>query len=217
MKLLPLMVGWFALNLPSGLGLYYLSNTVLTTGQQVFLRKLGGAVQSGRSLRKTLKHQSLAWAQLLLARLHPPPQSTRAHWKSAYRAWPFFSTPCTKRTLPLTRHDAVPCKAASTFCDKFSHAVSGAADKDFNLGPINVGQARHTGAVAGPVQPFKVPKTEISHPPAKHVLGLCLLSLSWLCGMRRPQLCGQQLCCVRPSKLLKVPPERTPAAQETST
>ena len=40
---LPLMVGWFALNVPSGLGLYYLSNTLVTTGQQVWLRKLGGA------------------------------------------------------------------------------------------------------------------------------------------------------------------------------
>ncbi|KAL6784384.1 ALB3A [Auxenochlorella protothecoides x Auxenochlorella symbiontica] len=41
--LLPLMVGYFALCVPSGLSLYYLSNTVLTSGQQIFLRKLGGA------------------------------------------------------------------------------------------------------------------------------------------------------------------------------
>jgi len=40
---LPLMVGWFALNLPAGLSLYYFSNTVMTSGQQIFLRKLGGA------------------------------------------------------------------------------------------------------------------------------------------------------------------------------
>ncbi len=37
------MVGWFSLNVPSGLGLYYLSNTFITTAQQVWLRKLGGA------------------------------------------------------------------------------------------------------------------------------------------------------------------------------
>jgi hypothetical protein len=37
------MVGWFSLNVPSGLGLYYFSNTFFTTTQQVFLRKLGGA------------------------------------------------------------------------------------------------------------------------------------------------------------------------------
>ena len=41
-SLLPLMVGWFSLNVPSGLSLYYFSNTVLTSAQQVFLRKLGG-------------------------------------------------------------------------------------------------------------------------------------------------------------------------------
>lgn len=40
---LPLMVGWFALNVPSGLSLYYFSNTVFTSAQQIFLRKLGGA------------------------------------------------------------------------------------------------------------------------------------------------------------------------------
>jgi len=40
---LPLMVGWFALNVPSGLGLYYFSNTVLTSSIQIWLRKLGGA------------------------------------------------------------------------------------------------------------------------------------------------------------------------------
>lgn len=40
---LPLMVGWFALNVPSGLALYYFSNTLVTMGQQVYLRKLGGA------------------------------------------------------------------------------------------------------------------------------------------------------------------------------
>jgi len=42
-KFLPLMIGWFSLNVPSGLSLYYFSNTVLTMSQQIFLRKLGGA------------------------------------------------------------------------------------------------------------------------------------------------------------------------------
>ncbi|DBA88322.1 hypothetical protein WJX79_002979 [Trebouxia sp. C0005] len=40
---LPLMIGYFALQVPSGLSLYYFSNTVLTSGQQIWLRKLGGA------------------------------------------------------------------------------------------------------------------------------------------------------------------------------
>ncbi|PSC74090.1 ALBINO3 chloroplastic isoform X2 [Micractinium conductrix] len=42
-KVLPLMIGWFALNVPSGLSLYYFSNTVFTSAQQIYLKKLGGA------------------------------------------------------------------------------------------------------------------------------------------------------------------------------
>ena len=41
---LPFMVGWFALNVPSGLSLYYFANTVFTSGVQIWLRKLGGAL-----------------------------------------------------------------------------------------------------------------------------------------------------------------------------
>ena len=40
---LPLLVGWFALNVPSGIALYYFANTVLTSAVQIWLRKLGGA------------------------------------------------------------------------------------------------------------------------------------------------------------------------------
>ena len=47
LKFLPLMIGWFSLNLPSGLGLYYFANTALTTAQQIWLRKLGGAPPPG--------------------------------------------------------------------------------------------------------------------------------------------------------------------------
>lgn len=39
---LPFMVGWFSLNLPAGLSLYYFSNITLTSAQQIWLRKLGG-------------------------------------------------------------------------------------------------------------------------------------------------------------------------------
>ncbi|KAI7839536.1 hypothetical protein COHA_006718 [Chlorella ohadii] len=42
-KVLPLMIGWFALNVPSGLSLYYFANTVFTAAQQIYLKKLGGA------------------------------------------------------------------------------------------------------------------------------------------------------------------------------
>ncbi len=84
-KLLPLMIGWFALNVPSGLGLYYLSNTILTTGQQVFLRKLGGALQPVLGLLDT---SSLAWVQLLRAVLTPWPHSAPADRRPAGCAQP---------------------------------------------------------------------------------------------------------------------------------
>jgi len=38
LKFLPFMVGWFSLNVPSGLTLYWLVNNVLTTAQTVYLR-----------------------------------------------------------------------------------------------------------------------------------------------------------------------------------
>ncbi|QDZ22973.1 membrane protein insertase [Chloropicon primus] len=42
-KLLPLTLGWFSLNVPAGLTLYYFSNVSLLAAQQIYLRKLGGA------------------------------------------------------------------------------------------------------------------------------------------------------------------------------
>nr|GMD20325.1 inner membrane protein PPF-1, chloroplastic [Ipomoea batatas] len=42
-KFLPLMIGYFSLSVPSGLTIYWLTNNVLSTAQQVWLRKLGGA------------------------------------------------------------------------------------------------------------------------------------------------------------------------------
>ena len=38
LKFLPLMIGWFALNVPSGLTLYWFTNNILTVGQTVLLR-----------------------------------------------------------------------------------------------------------------------------------------------------------------------------------
>lgn len=43
LKFLPLIIGYFSLSVPSGLSLYWLTNNILSTGQQVWLRKLGGA------------------------------------------------------------------------------------------------------------------------------------------------------------------------------
>ncbi|KAK1314205.1 hypothetical protein QJS10_CPA06g01295 [Acorus calamus] len=50
MKLLPLLIGYFALSVPSGLSLYWLTNNVLSTAQQVWLQKLGGAKNPVRDL-----------------------------------------------------------------------------------------------------------------------------------------------------------------------
>lgn len=38
LKILPVMIGWFALNVPSGLTLYWFTNNILTTGQTLWLR-----------------------------------------------------------------------------------------------------------------------------------------------------------------------------------
>ncbi|KAJ6431047.1 hypothetical protein OIU84_018531 [Salix udensis] len=45
-KFLPLMIGYFSLSVPSGLSLYWLTNNILSTAQQVWLQKLGGAKNS---------------------------------------------------------------------------------------------------------------------------------------------------------------------------
>ncbi|GFZ00028.1 OxaA/YidC-like membrane insertion protein [Actinidia rufa] len=42
-KFLPLMIGYFSLSVPSGLSLYWFTNNILSTVQQVWLQKLGGA------------------------------------------------------------------------------------------------------------------------------------------------------------------------------
>lgn len=43
LKFLPLMIGYFSLSVPSGLGLYWLTNNILSTTQQIWFRKLGSA------------------------------------------------------------------------------------------------------------------------------------------------------------------------------
>ncbi|CAK9194953.1 unnamed protein product [Sphagnum troendelagicum] len=43
LKFLPLMIGYFSLSVPSGLSLYWFTNNILSTAQQVYLRQLGGA------------------------------------------------------------------------------------------------------------------------------------------------------------------------------
>ncbi|GAB2274342.1 Inner membrane protein PPF-1, chloroplastic [Dionaea muscipula] len=43
LKFLPLMIGYFSLSVPSGLSIYWFTNNILSTAQQVWLKKLGGA------------------------------------------------------------------------------------------------------------------------------------------------------------------------------
>ncbi|XP_059316362.1 ALBINO3-like protein 1, chloroplastic [Lycium ferocissimum] len=42
-KFLPLILGYFSLSVPSGLSLYWFTNNILSTAQQVWLQKFGGA------------------------------------------------------------------------------------------------------------------------------------------------------------------------------
>eukprot|EP01024_Parvocaulis_polyphysoides_P053889 TRINITY_DN539_c1_g3_i1.p1 TRINITY_DN539_c1_g3~~TRINITY_DN539_c1_g3_i1.p1 ORF type:complete len:458 (+),score=66.78 TRINITY_DN539_c1_g3_i1:68-1441(+) len=39
LKFIPIMIGWFSLNVPSGLALYWLTNNIISTGQQVWLKR----------------------------------------------------------------------------------------------------------------------------------------------------------------------------------
>lgn len=78
---LPLMIGWFALNVPSGLSLYYLTNTLLSAAQQVYLKKLGGAKVtlnelgpvtkpgSGRRLGECGRHACLIYVPMVLVEM----------------------------------------------------------------------------------------------------------------------------------------------------
>ena len=115
LKFLPLMIGWFSLNLPSGLGLYYFANTFLTTAQQIWLRKLGGVVWPG--------HKRSHVPNLVNKRMH-------------LLSGAGLSTDQCAHHLPM---------------------LAGASSKEFDLGPIGVGQGRRTGAAAAPLPPLDLP------------------------------------------------------------
>lgn len=59
---------YFALNVPAGLGLYWLTNNVLTTGQQVYLRNFGGA-----SVNVVLPDQKLKYGTAIRSGLKADP------------------------------------------------------------------------------------------------------------------------------------------------
>ncbi|CAM8967369.1 unnamed protein product [Rhodiola kirilowii] len=67
-KFLPLMIGYFSLSVPSGLSIYWFTNNILSTAQQVWLKRLGGAkpavnesgngiISAGRAKRLTPKEE----------------------------------------------------------------------------------------------------------------------------------------------------------------
>ena len=47
LKVLPLMLGYFSLNVPSGLTLYWLTNNILSTAQQIYLKRTVSAAAPG--------------------------------------------------------------------------------------------------------------------------------------------------------------------------
>ncbi|KAE8023591.1 hypothetical protein FH972_009268 [Carpinus fangiana] len=53
-KFLPLLIGYFALSVPSGLSLYWFTNNILSTAQQVWLQKLGVANISASTLAEDI-------------------------------------------------------------------------------------------------------------------------------------------------------------------
>ncbi|OMO81522.1 Membrane insertase OXA1/ALB3/YidC [Corchorus olitorius] len=69
-KFLPLMIGYFALSVPSGLSLYWLTNNILSSAQQVWLQKLGGAKNPAKQLNDDIIKQEQARLQKSLSELN---------------------------------------------------------------------------------------------------------------------------------------------------
>ncbi|CDP13271.1 unnamed protein product [Coffea canephora] len=62
-KFLPLMIGYFALSVPSGLSLYWFTNNILSTAQQVWLQKLGGAQNHLKQFNDDIVRKELSQMQ----------------------------------------------------------------------------------------------------------------------------------------------------------
>ncbi|CAI9093307.1 OLC1v1028777C1 [Oldenlandia corymbosa var. corymbosa] len=62
-RFLPLMIGYFALSVPSGLSLYWLTNNILSTAQQVYLQKLGGAENPMKQFNDDIAKKELSQIQ----------------------------------------------------------------------------------------------------------------------------------------------------------
>ncbi|KAL9332750.1 hypothetical protein ACSQ67_002360 [Phaseolus vulgaris] len=69
-KFLPLMIGYFSLSVPSGLSLYWLTNNILSTAQQVWLQKLGGAKNPVRQVPDDITKNDLTQVQKSISKLN---------------------------------------------------------------------------------------------------------------------------------------------------
>ncbi|XP_044489558.1 ALBINO3-like protein 1, chloroplastic [Mangifera indica] len=56
---LPFMIGYFSLSVPSGLSLYWFTNNILSTVQQVWLQKFGGAKNPIKIFSDSIKEEEL--------------------------------------------------------------------------------------------------------------------------------------------------------------
>ncbi|XP_061369914.1 ALBINO3-like protein 1, chloroplastic [Gastrolobium bilobum] len=69
-KVLPLMIGYFALSVPSGLSLYWLTNNILSTAQQTWLQKLGGAKNPVMQVQDDIMKDDLKQIQKPVSKLN---------------------------------------------------------------------------------------------------------------------------------------------------
>ncbi|XVE92271.1 hypothetical protein REPUB_Repub01dG0082300 [Reevesia pubescens] len=69
-RFLPLMIGYFALSVPSGLSLYWFTNNILSTAQQVWLQKLGGAKNPAKQLNDDIIKEEQVRLQKSLSELN---------------------------------------------------------------------------------------------------------------------------------------------------
>ncbi|XP_021293076.1 ALBINO3-like protein 1, chloroplastic [Herrania umbratica] len=69
-KFLPLIIGYFALSVPSGLSLYWFTNNILSSAQQVWLQKLGGAKNPAKQLNDDIIKEEQLRLQKSLSELN---------------------------------------------------------------------------------------------------------------------------------------------------
>ncbi|XP_027334819.1 ALBINO3-like protein 1, chloroplastic [Abrus precatorius] len=69
-KFLPLMIGYFSLSVPSGLSLYWLTNNILSTAQQVWLQKLGGAKNPLQQVQNDIMTDDLTQVQNSISKIN---------------------------------------------------------------------------------------------------------------------------------------------------